>query len=139
MKVIPGSHLGADLPHRDMFADDNALARGQEIAVEVDEEQAVPLVLEPGEMSIHHIGVVHGSEPNRSDEWRIGVAVRFVAPEVRQDVEKAMAVLAARRGPLRPLRPARGAYRLLAAGRRAPARRDRRADVRQPDAAEPSA
>jgi hypothetical protein len=94
MKVIPGSHLGADLPHRDTFADDNALARGQEIAVEVDEAQAVPLVLEPGEMSIHHIGVVHGSEPNRSDEARIGVAVRFVAPEVRQDVEKAMAVLA---------------------------------------------
>jgi ectoine hydroxylase-related dioxygenase (phytanoyl-CoA dioxygenase family) len=93
MKVIPGSHLGEDLPHRDTFADDNALARGQEIAVEVDEAQAVPLVLEPGQMSIHHIGVVHGSEPNRSDEPRIGIAVRYVAPEVRQDVESAMALL----------------------------------------------
>jgi hypothetical protein len=50
-------------------------------------------VLEPGEMSIHHIGVVHGSEPNRSDEPRIGIAVRFVAPEVRQDVASAMALL----------------------------------------------
>jgi hypothetical protein len=93
MKVIPGSHLGADLPHRDTFAEDNALARGQEIAVEVDEARAVPLVLEPGEMSIHHIGVVHGSEPNRSDDPRIGIAVRFVAPEVRQDVESAIAML----------------------------------------------
>jgi hypothetical protein len=93
MKVVPGSHTGADLPHRDTFAEDNALARGQEIAVEVDEESAVALVLEPGEMSIHHIGVVHGSEPNNSDEPRIGIAVRFVAPEVRQDVASAMALL----------------------------------------------
>ncbi len=93
MKVIPGSHLGENLPHRDTYAEENALARGQEIAVEVDEARAVPLVLEPGELSLHHIGVVHGSEPNRSDEPRIGFAVRFVAPQVRQAAESAMALL----------------------------------------------
>jgi len=94
MQVVPGSHLGEALPHRDTFAADNALARGQEIAVEIDESSAVTITLEPGEMSLHHIGIVHGSKPNASDEPRIGFAVRFNAPEVRQDVESAIAMLA---------------------------------------------
>lgn len=93
MQVVPGTHVGDALPHRDTFADDNALARGQEIAVDVDESEAVTLALEPGQMSIHHIALVHGSKPNDSDEWRIGLAVRFIAPEVRQDVDSAIAML----------------------------------------------
>ena len=95
MQVVPGTHLGGQLPHVDTFEDANALARGQEIAVEVDEAEAVTLTLDPGEMSLHHIGVVHGSKPNLSDESRIGLAVRFVAAEVKQDVESAMAMLVA--------------------------------------------
>lgn len=88
LQVIPGSHTRGQLPHTDTFDPVNALARGQEIAVTVDEKQAVTLTLEPGEMSLHHIGVVHGSKPNTSDEPRIGFAVRFVATEVKQDVER---------------------------------------------------
>ena len=45
-------------------------------------------------MSIHHIGVVHGSKANTSDESRIGFAVRFIAAEVKQAVENPMAMLA---------------------------------------------
>lgn len=93
MQVVPRSHVGGQLPHVDTFDAENALARGQEIAVSVDEASAVTLVLEPGEMSLHHIGVVHGSKPNRSDEPRIGFAVRFIAAEVRQDVENPIAML----------------------------------------------
>lgn len=94
MQVVPGSQAGGQLPHADTFDEANALARGQEIAVDVDEAHAVTLTLEPGEMSLHHIGVVHGSKPNRSDESRIGFAVRFIAAEVRQEVESAIAMLA---------------------------------------------
>jgi ectoine hydroxylase-related dioxygenase (phytanoyl-CoA dioxygenase family) len=93
MRVVPGSQSGDMLPHRDTFAADNALSRGQEIAVEVDEAEAVSLVLAPGEMSLHHVGIVHGSRPNTSQLSRVGVAVRFIAPEVRQDVESAHAML----------------------------------------------
>jgi len=60
------------------------LSRGQEIAVEVDEKQAVDLVLNPGEMSLHHIAIVHGSGPNNTNGARIGLAVRYIAPEVMQ-------------------------------------------------------
>lgn len=94
MQVVPGSHKGGQLPHLDTFDEANALARGQEIAVEVNEADAVTLTLAPGEMSLHHIGVVHGSKPNASDESRIGFAVRFIAAEVKQDVESAIAMLA---------------------------------------------
>lgn len=95
MQVVPRTHLGGQLPHVDTFDAANALARGQEIAVEVDEVDAVTLTLEPGEMSLHHIGVVHGSKPNLSDDARIGFAVRFIAAEVKQDVESAIAMLVA--------------------------------------------
>jgi ectoine hydroxylase-related dioxygenase (phytanoyl-CoA dioxygenase family) len=93
MRVVPGSHAGGQLPHRDTFAAANVLSRGQEIAVEVDESQARSLVLAPGEISLHHIGIVHGSRPNRSDEPRIGLAVRFVAPDVRQGTDTPHAML----------------------------------------------
>lgn len=85
MRMIPGSHQQPRLPQRDTWADDNALSRGQEIAVAVDEARAVDLVLEPGEMSLHHLWIVHGSNANRSDEPRIGLAIRYVAPCVQQE------------------------------------------------------
>ena len=48
MEVIPGTHLLKQIPHRDTFAKDNLLTRGQEVAVEVDPAQAVALELQPG-------------------------------------------------------------------------------------------
>lgn len=85
MRMIPGSHQRPRLPQRDTWADDNALSRGQEIAVAVDESRAVDLELEPGQMSLHHLWIVHGSNANRSDEPRIGIAIRYVAPCVQQE------------------------------------------------------
>ena len=58
--------------------------RGQEIAVAVDENEARYVELQPGEISLHHVRAVHGSAPNRSSDRRIGVAVRYIAPHVRQ-------------------------------------------------------
>ena len=94
MRMIPGSQKKPLLPQRDTYAPDNALSRGQEIAVEVNEDEAVDVTLRPGEMSLHHIGIVHGSGVNRSGKPRIGIAVRFVTPEVKQDgPEKQVAIL----------------------------------------------
>jgi len=84
LRVIPGSHTELNLPQRDTWADDNALSRGQEIAVSIDQSRAVDLVLQPGQMSLHHLWIVHGSNANLSDEPRIGIAIRYVAPVVRQ-------------------------------------------------------
>jgi chlorinating enzyme len=84
MEVIPGSHKTDQIPHRDTFEKDNLLTRGQEVAVEVDEKEAVTLALRPGEMSLHHVRLVHGSPPNTSDDRRIGFAIRYVPTYIRQ-------------------------------------------------------
>jgi len=84
MEVIPGTHRVDQFPHIDTFHKDNLLSRGQEIAVSVDESKAVGLKLHPGEMSLHHIKLVHGSKPNRSSDRRIGVAIRYMPTYVRQ-------------------------------------------------------
>lgn len=83
MRVIPGSHT-RQIPHVDTFASENMLSRGQEVAVEVDEREAVDIVLDPGEFSLHHVLIVHGSGPNRSDDRRIGLAIRYIPTYVRQ-------------------------------------------------------
>jgi non-heme Fe2+,alpha-ketoglutarate-dependent halogenase len=85
LRVVPGSHLDP-LPHRDTFMQNNMLSRGQEIAVEVDEQKAVDLTLCPGEMSIHHPLIVHGSRANSSAFRRVGFAIRYVPPRMRQVV-----------------------------------------------------
>jgi non-haem Fe2+, alpha-ketoglutarate-dependent halogenase len=84
MRVIPGSHKLDQAPHRDTFSANNLLSRGQEIMVEVDESKAVELPLQPGEMSLHHVRLIHGSEPNPSAKRRIGFAIRYVPTYVRQ-------------------------------------------------------
>jgi len=84
LRVVPGTHKPPLLPQRETYAPDNMLSRGQEIAVEVDEDQVVDLPLHPGEFSLHHIGIVHGSGPNHSKGPRIGLAVRYISPDVVQ-------------------------------------------------------
>jgi non-haem Fe2+, alpha-ketoglutarate-dependent halogenase len=83
MKMIPGSQA-RQVPHRDTFDKDNLLTRGQEIAVEVDEDEAVAIELEPGQASLHHVLMWHGSAPNKSRDRRIGYAIRYVPTYVRQ-------------------------------------------------------
>jgi len=84
MAVIPGSHTMKQIPHRDTYSKNNLLTRGQEVAVEVDEGESVTLELEPGEMSLHHVRIIHGSPPNNSDTRRIGFAIRYIPTYVKQ-------------------------------------------------------
>ena len=86
MRVIPGTQKLDQVAHRDTFAADNLLTRGQEIAVDVDDSKAVTLALEPGEMSLHHVRLIHGSDPNPSAKRRIGFAIRYLPTHVRQIV-----------------------------------------------------
>jgi ectoine hydroxylase-related dioxygenase (phytanoyl-CoA dioxygenase family) len=84
MGYLPGTHTSDQIPHRDTFAKNNLLTRGQEVAVDVDERQAVTIELTPGEMSLHHVRLVHGSPPNPSGDRRIGFAIRYIPTTVAQ-------------------------------------------------------
>ncbi|MEM7438628.1 MAG: phytanoyl-CoA dioxygenase family protein [Pseudomonadota bacterium] len=82
MRFIPGSHKGGIADHEDTFDENNLLSRGQQIAG-IDETKALHGPLRPGEMSLHHGRCFHASGANGSDDRRIGMAIRYVTPEVR--------------------------------------------------------
>ena len=84
MRFVAGSHRMKDVPHVDKFAPDNLLTRGQEIAVEVDEVNAVNVLLRTGQASFHHGQLFHASGPNMTNARRVGVAIRYVAPSMKQ-------------------------------------------------------
>ncbi len=83
MRFVPGSHREQIVPHKDSFAADNLLSRGQEMQVEVDESEAVDVVLQPGQASLHHGHLFHASGPNRTADRRIGAAIRYIAPSMQ--------------------------------------------------------
>ncbi|MDH3219461.1 MAG: phytanoyl-CoA dioxygenase family protein [Gammaproteobacteria bacterium] len=79
MSMIPGSHRDDIKPHLETFHEDNILTRGQSIQ-QVDASVAVDLVLVPGQMSLHHCKVIHGSQPNRGRQRRVGFALQGYVP-----------------------------------------------------------
>ncbi|CAD6558674.1 phytanoyl-CoA dioxygenase family protein [Paraburkholderia kirstenboschensis] len=83
LRVVPGSHK-TQVPHIDTFDENNFLTRGQEIAVEVNEDDVLDVILQPGEASIHNVRLFHGSEPNKADFPRVGFAIRYIPTHAYQ-------------------------------------------------------
>lgn len=83
MQVIPGSHCNAQV----VFAEsdqkeDNVLTQ----TVHQPEQYGDPpvaLELKAGQISLHSDWILHGSEPNNSARRRCGLAMRFLAADVR--------------------------------------------------------
>jgi non-heme Fe2+,alpha-ketoglutarate-dependent halogenase len=84
VKVVPGSHLKGQLHHavRQGRAR-NMLPRGQSVSSDYDANTAVEMPLKPGEFSLHHTLTVHGSEPNRANDRRIGLGISYIPARVR--------------------------------------------------------
>ena len=87
MEFVSGSHKLAIQPHKDTFAEDNLLSRGQEVQASVSPSQRTPIELAPGQISLHHGMTIHGSGPNTSDDRRIGVVIRYMSTDVRPQNE----------------------------------------------------
>jgi ectoine hydroxylase-related dioxygenase (phytanoyl-CoA dioxygenase family) len=86
MDFVRGSHKNPILPHEDTFDENNLLSRGQEVKVEVAPADRKAIELQPGQMSLHHGLTIHGSGPNTSGDRRIGAVIRYVKPEIAQQV-----------------------------------------------------
>lgn len=84
MRFVPGSHTKQIVPHVDTFDKNNLLSRGQEVAVEVNDGDGVNVVLKTGQASLHHGHLIHSSGPNGTDDRRIGVAIRYIKPSMKQ-------------------------------------------------------
>tara|TARA_Y100000590_G_scaffold272890_1_gene306398 strand:+ start:109 stop:942 length:834 start_codon:yes stop_codon:yes gene_type:complete len=89
MRMWPGTHKGNFKKHKDTFDKNNLLTRGQEIE-NIPINKTVPIILKPGQISIHHPLIVHGSGPNLSNKKRIGFAIQsYISTEVYQTLGKA--------------------------------------------------
>lgn len=88
MQVLPGSHKSGQLPvDYTEVSGDNLLASGQSTRYPVDESKVVLMELQPGEMSLHHVALVHSSRPNHGGDRRIGIAGGYLPPHVRQTTD----------------------------------------------------
>lgn len=83
MRVIPGSHRQGITQHGKSARSGNLLSINQEVQSEVNENDAVNLVLKAGQISIHHGHLIHGSNPNRSNRRRCGLTIRYCSPTVK--------------------------------------------------------
>lgn len=84
MQMLPGSHTGDLIEHIDTFGENNLLTRGQTVP-NVDPDQTVAVELRPGQLSLHHPRIVHGSGPNLSKQRRVGFAIQsYIGADVQQ-------------------------------------------------------
>ncbi len=83
MRFAPGRHRGGQIRHVDRKAEGELLSRGETIDLEIDEVRTVPVLIDAGEVSFHHLHAPHGSGPNASDRPRVNHVVTYVAPKVR--------------------------------------------------------
>ncbi|MDG2278152.1 MAG: phytanoyl-CoA dioxygenase family protein [Pseudomonadales bacterium] len=93
MAFLPGSHRGALYDHENTYAENNLLSRGQVSVAQVSNEETSLAPLAAGEMSLHHVRLLHGSGPNVSQDRRIGMVLRYCGTQVRQTKGSDTAVL----------------------------------------------
>jgi hypothetical protein len=78
LRVIPRSHHGQRL-HEHLHEDRLDLTLNQRLAAgSFDEGEAVDLELQPGQMSLHDVYMIHGAAANTSGQRRTGVALRYM-------------------------------------------------------------
>jgi hypothetical protein len=83
MSVLPGSHR-APIGHRETYAPDNLLSRGQELDIDPAEHSPVAMPLESGQVSFHNVRTAHGSGPNTTTDRRIGLSFHYMPTCTRQ-------------------------------------------------------
>jgi ectoine hydroxylase-related dioxygenase (phytanoyl-CoA dioxygenase family) len=76
LRVIPRSHAERRL-HEHLHEDRTDLTLNQRMA-HVDEAAAHDIELQPGEMSLHDVYMIHGARANTSGKRRTGAALRYM-------------------------------------------------------------
>ncbi|GAA5236282.1 phytanoyl-CoA dioxygenase family protein [Verticiella sediminum] len=92
LRYIPGSHRQSPLPVATQASPENMLISGQ-MAQGVDESVAVDVVLQAGEIAVHDSKTLHASGKNTGMDRRIGIAARYLSPQVRSLSSRESALL----------------------------------------------
>ena len=83
MKMIPGSHKKGIFEHQSTNDSNNVLSRGQTV-INVNKDKSISCPLYPGEASFHHGLTLHASQPNNSNDRRIGLNLQFITTDMKQ-------------------------------------------------------
>jgi non-heme Fe2+,alpha-ketoglutarate-dependent halogenase len=83
MAFALGTHKLRLVEHDNTYAPDNMLSHGQTAKIDLASFDQVASVLQPGEMSLHHALLAHGSGPNTTGEPRVGICVRYLPGRIR--------------------------------------------------------
>ena len=82
MQFVPGSHLTGDLEHAELHLDGSIVLNRRVVAHETY-DTLVSNELRAGQVSLHTDLLLHGSHANSSSRRRCGIALRYLAAEVR--------------------------------------------------------
>ena len=82
MQFVPGSHLTGDLEHAELPLDGSIVLNRRVVAHETY-DTLVSNELRAGQVSLHTDLLLHGSHANSSSRRRCGIALRYLAAEVR--------------------------------------------------------
>ena len=78
MRFALGTHKLRLVVHDNTYAPDNMLSHGQTARIDVENWSQVDVALQPGEMSLHHALLAHGSGPNATQSDRVGICIRYL-------------------------------------------------------------
>jgi ectoine hydroxylase-related dioxygenase (phytanoyl-CoA dioxygenase family) len=80
MRVLPGTQHNRLLSRAELQdVDDgkNVLASGIHPS-QIDDSDVIDIELKAGDVSIHNPRIIHGSNANTSDKWRVGLTLRYI-------------------------------------------------------------
>ena len=78
LRFIPGSHKKKTLRQHRINSDPDLTLNQELLPNEYSEEEAIDLILEAGQISLHDIYMIHGSLENRSPQSRRGMTLRYM-------------------------------------------------------------
>ena len=93
MRFFKGSNGLGPLDHAETWEEYHLGSRGETVDTGVNDERVVDVLLEAGQASIHHVDLIHSSQPNRSGERRIGYAIRYIPARLRDTTRRGTAML----------------------------------------------
>jgi len=95
MRILPGTQNMRLLSRREMVdVDEEKYVLNSQVHPSlIDDSDVVDLELEAGDVSIHNPRIIHGSEANTSDSWRIGLTLRYIPTSTRVRAEDWRSIL----------------------------------------------
>jgi len=82
LRVIPGTQRMILQEMKSPSPGPNVMLHGMDQSL-ADESEAVDIILEPGDVSVHHPNIIHGSKANISKKWRRGLTIRYIPTSTR--------------------------------------------------------